>query len=381
LNANIKTDWNARRIYKFRSDFEFQTDYLTKDSQEQFQFNPASFYFEAKTNPLKWRAGFQTIVPEGPDILNPADVIHSKNWIDPMSPTHLSSLGLSVSQEIDAWQWEAFFIPRQTEPVLPGDYSPWWPREKRLPIESQNTEIRVPEGVAYKVNEPTELNQALKNSFMLRLLRKSENFEFQTVFYEGFSQDPHLLTVSTLTLIATGSKEILQLDSPVLLMPLYYKHRVAAMTFVFPFESWAIKGGANWMKPLGDDSRIPGERSTGVLGFEKSFETRKGLVTAILQYQGQNRQDKNQISFLRSIYESAYSLAFRIPWGEETQFLGGVIYDSIGKSSILRLSASRRLTDSWTADLEGNFLQGPEDTLLGLYGNHDRYGLGFTYHW
>lgn len=382
FDGNLKFDWSTRsKQFRFKSDLDFRTDYLSKDSVEQFQGNPSQFYLETKTGSVKWRAGYQTIIPEGPDLLNPADVIHSKNWIDPTNPEHLSSLGLSLSQEVDEWQWEAFFIPRQTEPVLPGDRSPWWPRNKRLPIESENAQFLVHQDTKYKILDPVDPNQALKNNFALRAGRKSESFEFQTVYYEGLSQDPNLLIASTLTLVQSDPFLIVQLDSPAELYPFYFKQRVAAGTFMIPRGSWAIRGGANWIKALGDDARLPGERSTSVLGIEKSFDTRKGMITTILQYQAQKRQNTDQISFMRSIFENAWSLGFRIPWGEETQFLGGVIYDTIGKSSVYRLNASRRLTDSLSFGLEGTLLQGPEETMLGLYDKYDRYGLSFTYHW
>jgi hypothetical protein len=80
FDGSIKFDWTARnRIFKLKSDLEFTTDYLSEDSKEQFRGNPEQLYVEAKTGLLKFRGGFQTIVPEGPDILNPADLFHVKN--------------------------------------------------------------------------------------------------------------------------------------------------------------------------------------------------------------------------------------------------------------------------------------------------------------
>lgn len=381
LNANFKLDWSNRKALKVRSDLDLRTDSFSKDSKEKFQFNPRQFFFEADTASIQWRAGYQTIIPEGPDFLNPADVIHSKSWIDPISPDHLSSLGLSVSQEVDVFHWEVFYIPKQTTAILPGERSPWWPREKRLPIESDDMELQIPDNVQYRVTDSVELNEALRNNFAFRFQVRAESFESQFVYYEGLAQEPYLLADLDATLIATTPQLVLLLNSPVHLRPLYFKQRVLAGTFMIPFESWALRGGANWIKPLSDDSRVPGESGTGVLGVEKSFETRKGLVTLILQHAAQKRQAKNQISFLRSIYENAWSFGFRVPWGDEIQFLGGVIFDTVGKSSVYRVGSSIRLTDSWTSELEANLLDGPEDTLLGLYKNHDRFGIGFTFHW
>jgi hypothetical protein len=370
----LMTDWKASKSWRWRSDLELQTDQLTKDSEEKTQFNPKHFYLEHKSwRGVILRAGYQTIVPDGPDILNPADVIHSKNWKDPTSPRHLGSAGLSLSQEVDEWQWEIFVIPKQTKPILPGEQSAWWPREKRLPIESEFiSEARIPADIEYKIDDEVEIDRALSNNVTVRFQRKSEAFEGQLVFYEGLSQDPHLFF--------NASSTNFVLDSPVKLIPFYFRHQVIAATFVLPFSSWSLKGGGNWIKPKGTDARLPGEESTNVIGIEKNFETRKGMVTILVQHEGQKRQAKDQISFLRSIYENAWSLGLRIPWGEDWQIIAGGIYDSVGKSSVAKLAITRRLTDSLSLTVDGQWLSGPEETMLGLYDKYDNSSLDLTYH-
>lgn len=374
LDLNLKTDWKSKRQWRFRSDLELITDQASKDSEEGARFNPKNFLIENRSTPVTVKLGIQSLVPEGPDILNPADVILSKDWKDPTNPQSLGSAGLSLSQEWNEWQWEAFYIPRQNEPRLPGEQSPWWPREKRLPIESEFiNEARIPADLDYKVADPVEINQALQNNFAFRLQRKSEALEAQLVYYQGLSQDPHLFF--------NASSTNFVFESPVTLIPFYYRHQVVAGTFVLPIGTWSFKGGANWIKPVGTDERLPGEESTSVLGVEKNIETRKGIITLMLQHEEQKRQAQDQISFLRSLFENAWSLGLRIPWGEDTQLLGGVIYDTVGKSSVSKVSLSRRFTDSFSVNLDGQWLEGPEETLVGLYTKYDRYGLGFTYYW
>ena len=380
FNSDLKFDLKSKSSGRFKADLEFQTDQVSKDAAEKFRFNPRSLYLEKKSSMVVMRAGFQTIIPEGPDFLNPADVIHSKDWKDPTNPRSLGSAGISLSHEGSIWQWEAFFIPVQTKPRFPGDRSPWWPRGKRIPIESNDTEFQVPSDIKYTVTDGEDINHSLSNNYALRLGGKGVSFEGQLVFYEGLSQDPNVVIDSSGTLIALSPKLILLMNSPVILKPLFFKHRALAGTFVVPLETWSIKGGASQTKPVGDDSRLPGEVMTGVLGFEKNFETSKGLVTLILQHEVQRREAKNQISFLKSIYENAWALGFRIPWGEDLQFLGGFIFDTVGKSSLARLGANLRLSDAISLEIDSQFLQGPEETLLGLYDKYDSLSLGLTYH-
>ena len=383
FNGDLKFDWKSQPTkpqWRFKTEFEFQTDQVSKDSFEKFRFNPRNFYLENKSSTVVLRAGYQTIIPEGPDFLNPADVIHSKDWKDPTNPISLASAGISLSQEGSVWQWEAFYIPQQTKPRLPGDRSPWWPRGQRIPIESNDTEFQVPADTKYVVGDGEDINNSLTNNYALRLGGKNAVFEGQLVFYEGLAQDPNVIINSSGTLLSLAPKLTLLMNSPVNLKPLYFKHRAVAGTFVLPFETWSVKGGINRTKPLSDDARLPGEVISGVLGFEKNFETSKGLLTFIFQHEMQRLEAKNQISFLKSIYQKAWTLGFRIPWGDDLQFLGGIIYDTIGKSSLARLGASFRCNDSLSLEIEGQVLQGPEEALLGLYDKYDSVSLGLTYH-
>jgi len=165
------------------------------------------------------------------------------------------------------------------------------------------------------------------------------------------------------------------------LKPLYYRHQALAGTFVIPFESWAIRGGINWLKPQGSDERVPKETTLMVAALEKSIETPIGLVTGIADYVRQERQNADQISFLRSVFEEAVTFGLRVPYGEETTFFGGGLYDLVGSSSMYKIAASHRLTPSWSAEAGAQFLQGPSETLVGLYDRYDSYQLKMMYYW
>ena len=241
LNFQWKLDVKSQKVWRFKSELEFQTDQITKDPAEKFRFNPRSFYLENRSSEITLRAGYQTILPDGPDFLNPADVIHSKDYKDPTHPKSLGTAGISLSHEGTDWQWEAFYIPQQTKPKFPGDRSPWWPRGKRIPIESDDTEFQVPADIKYQVSEGEEIGKALTQNYALRLGHKAASFETQLVYYEGLSQDPNLVIDSSGTLLALSPRLILIMNSPVILKPLFYRHRVFAGTFVLPLETWAIK--------------------------------------------------------------------------------------------------------------------------------------------
>ena len=372
--ANLNLEKKLHPKLRLRSDFWMRSDFFARDASESFQFIPKNLYLQFKSKSLTTRLGFQTLQLDGPDLVNPADVVHAKNWIDPTAPVTMSSAGLSFSQEKSDWNWEVFYVPRQTPAVLPGAHSPWLPRENRLPIESEETEIQIPNNVEYQYLGSKTVNQALNHNVTFKIQKKTDSFEAQFVYTNGLSHSPYLLTRVTGTLLSVNP-DVIAVTSPVKLIPFYYRHHALAGTFNIPLGTWAIHGGMNWMKPQGSDERIPDETTLGVIGVEKSFETRLGMVTTIFDYVRQKRQDADQISFLRSIMEEAVTGGLRIPLGEETQVFAGGLYDLVGKSSLYKATFTQRMNSSLSVEAQGQILQGPTKSLIGLYQRHDSYQL------
>ncbi len=380
LSTNLNLENKINSQWRFRSDSWIRSDFFARDARENFQFVPKNLYLQRKTKSLTYRFGYQTLQLDGPDLVNPADIVHAKNWVDPTAPVAMSSAGISLSDESDEWNWEVLYVPRQTPPVLPGAHSPWLPRKNRLPIESADTEIRIPDNVEYQYLGAKTLNHALNHNISLKVQRKTDVLETQFLYYNGLSQSPYLLTRVTGTLLSVNP-DVIQVSSPVKLIPLYYRQHAVAGTFNLPMGSWAIHGGMNYLKPQGSDERIPKETTLGVMGFEKSLETSFGMVTGILDYVRQKRQNADQISFLRSIMEEAVTGGVRIPIGEETQIFAGGLYDLVGHSSLYKISATRRMTNSLSVEAQGQMLQGPKKTLIGLYQNYDSYQVRLVWSW
>ncbi len=379
LTANLNLEKKISPSWKFRSDTWIRSDFFARDSSEVFQYVPKNLHFQHKSTFVS-KFGFQTMQLDGPDLVNPADIVHSKNWIDPSAPITQSSAGLSISREKSEWSWEFLYVPRQTTAVLPGSHSPWLPRKNRLPIESEDSEIRIPDNVEYQYSGSKVLNDALNHNVSLKLKHSSDKFDGQFLYYNGLSHSPYLLTRVSGNLISVNP-EIIEVNGTVRLVPLHYRHHVLAGTFNIPLDSWGIHGGMNWQRPQGKDDRIPGETTLFVMGVEKSFETKWGTITGILDYVRQKRQDENQISFLRSIMEEAVTGGVRIPVGEETQIFAGGLYDLAGGSSMYKASVSHRLTSSLSMEAQGQILNGPGDTLVGLYRKHDSYQLKLIWSW
>lgn len=377
--GNLNLEKKINSSLKFRSETWVRSDFFARDASEVFQYVPKNLYLQHKSFVLT-KFGYQTMQLSGPDLVNPADVVHSKNWVDPTAPITQSSAGLSFSQEKSDWSWEILYVPRQTVALLPGSRSPWLPRKNRLPIESQDTEVRIPDDVEYQYLGSKTLNRALNHNVTLKFNKSTDNFDGQFLYYNGLSHSPFLQTRITGNLLSVNP-EVIEVTSTVRLIPLYYRHHVLAGTFNIPLNSWGIHGGFNWQKPQGKDERIPGETTLLVAGIEKSFETNWGAITGLVDYVRQKRQDENQISFLRSIMEEAVTGGVRIPLGEETQIFAGGLYDLVGGSSMYKASVGHRFSSSLSVEAQGQVMNGSGDTLIGLYRRYDSYQLKLIWSW
>lgn len=377
-NQNYGIEVSPKFSKRFSSDFKFlfqaksNSDFAAKDSSDNFQFTEKNIYLDYSPSQFTLKIGVQTLTPDGPDVVNPMDVIHAKNYKNPLNPETIGSVGVSLTQDLSEFSWQIFLIPKQTYNRLPGEKSIWWPREKRLPIESAYlSEAVIPQNMEYHITDGVEIDSASKANFLVKAQMIKPAIESAIIYYEGLAQEPKLfLSANTTNFV---------LDSPVTLIPFYFRHRVVAASWSMPLSSFNFTGGANWMKPMGTDSRLPGEESTAVLGIEKNQEFKFGMVTWLVEYVTQNRQVKDQVSFLRSIFERAWVLGVRLPINEKHEILTGLTYDTIGKSSVLKFNYKYRFTDSLSMDLTTQQLQGPDSSMVGLYKNYDQYGCGLSY--
>ena len=374
FQISSRADYKSR-AFKLKSDFTFQNQ--TPDTILQIK----NLYFEVPQGGFKTRWGYQTLQIDGPDFANPAKVMNAENWTDPTNPLTLASLGVSVSLEYVQWQFDFLYIPQQTSTVLPHQKSPWWPRQKRLLIESEDTELKIPDDIQYEIRKNEMIDDADLNNFVFVMKQKSESIETQLVLYDGLSTNPFILTELTASVISLNPTQILLLESPVILKPIGYRHFVTAGTFLIPFDTWSLKGGLQFSKPKNSDERIPDSTQSATLGIEKNWDTSLGVTTHIFQLTHEPTAEKSQLSFLRSIFAKAVCYGVRIPLNDESDVLAAIIYDTIGKSSVHRSQFNFRMSESTSFSLAGQWLSGPKETLLNIYEDYDSYSAQITYHW
>lgn len=369
---NLSLQWG--NSFSFTAEAALIHDIDAKSSQNRQQFLPKNFFFQYQKGSYTLKFGTQLATISVTDFLNPFDVIHAKDFKNPTNPESMGSDGFSISRDSGEFIGSVLYIPLQRVGVLPAETSPWWPREKRLPIENSFVqEAALPASLEYQITGGEELQRARSNNWMIRGQWIFPRFESALQFYEGLAQDPHVFV--------TANSTNFILDSPVILTPFYYKHQVTSLSFNFLLESWNIKIAGNRSQALGSDSRLPEAESSAVFAIEKNQEFKFGMLTWVFENTRQFRKSQNQISFLRSVFENAWILGSRIPIYDNHQVLIGLVYDSVGRSNLIRANYKYRVSDHWSVESEAQALQGPQETLLGLYEKYDQVSAKLSYIW
>lgn len=335
-------------------------------------------YAELSNAFLEWhpdttqvRIGWQSIHWEGTDILNLADVVNAKNYLRPLNPVPRSSPTIRISREFETWDFDLIYIPKKASHLYPSNKSYWLPRNRKIVLENQNTEVVVPNDIDYELKENEVLNSADINNVGARVNYRGL-FDFNLFFFEGANISGTLILDGVPLEISPAT--VIQLTSPVRITPLEYRQRVygGVMTKTF-WDSWILRLSASNTKPLGLDERLPSPQDSFVVSLEHTTEVmRKSVILSLGAYEVR-KLDTNQLALLRSVFSKAYSFSGRLEWSEETSILWAYVYDSIGKSSLTHVEWDHRLSGRWSLGYSFDLFDGNKETLLGSYRDYDLY--------
>ncbi len=331
-----------------------------------------NLYGEWKNQYVTARLGWQTIDWEGTDIFNPADVINSKNYTRPMTPISRASPTLRVSAELNSFEWDMILIPRKSGNAYPNNKNYWLPRNKRILVDSGNTEIIIPDSIDYELRPPIILSEANKDNFGTRLNYRGLSLDIGLFYFEGAN------TSGTLILEGVPQevfpKSSILLTSPIAVTPIEYKQKTYGLTVTKPFlDSWILRLSGAYTQPLAVDERVPKPQDTAVVAFEKSSTIfKKSVITSLAVYRIR-KSDINQVTLLRSVFANALSFSGRLEVSEESSWLWAFVFDLLGKSNLSHLEWSYRINNLISIGASTDQFEGPPETLIGSYSNFDIY--------
>lgn len=376
-NAGIELQFDSR--YRFNSVWSFQfapwarSDGATPyDSEKnQFDINELNLGLEGKWGQL--RAGISRLTWEGTDVLNPMDVIHAKNWRDPFEIKTRGSAGLFYSTQVNAFSFDAVFIPKQTEMLLPDKDSPWWPRKFAIPIQTDEYILRLPDEMDYVIDEPVELNDALKNNGGLRLQYLGESFDIALAGFEGSASPPILLpTQLSFTAIEIYPRTVLLLKSPLHIQPLYFRQRVLATNTTWTVSSWIFRFAGQHVQPLGDDPRLSRWSQYGVVAIEKPILIGSHEPIFLLQGASVKKAETGGLSMLSNLLDSSLMAGVRWALSDTCVWTSAFFQEQTEYSSFFHNELTWTFKESWQTQLVSDQLQGKAGTVLGTYQDNSR---------
>jgi hypothetical protein len=352
--------------------------------------------FEGKFGNYHFQGGTFIKVWEGTDGLNPMDIASMKNYRDPLASESLSSLGITMAGGEGFFTWDVLYVPRQTPSRLPGEKSPWLPRQATLPLEKDTTQLLVPAEPRYEILDREEHDHALDHNVGLRLQLHGKSWDFSLAGFEGAAQTPYLLPIVSGTAItASPGHTTIQMNNPIQIRPIDYRRRTIAGALVYTRDTWIFRLAGNHDQPIGDnpieeisathntnpadDPALPSWSEQFVAGLEKTVTIREQTVIFSLQGSYGQSPESSSLMSAADIFRRAVLAGFRWPWSDELTFGFAALYNTEGRGEFGRLSAQKKLNDPTTLEIYAEGLDGPDDSLLGVLRDQKRAGVSLTY--
>jgi hypothetical protein len=378
LNLDHQTKW--RRIWGFNFSPYIISDPLNESTPEQFHFEAKELSFDYKKSSTRLKLGISTVNWEGTDFLNPMDIVSPKIYFDPLNSEKRGSAGLFYSDKVASVGFDFVYIPVQSHAKLPGDNSPWWPRDVNLPTQNNDVELLLPENPEYKVLGRETLNQADEHNVALRLQYQGDSFDLSIAGFIGASQTPILQPIVTGTLIDAGPpKRVIQINSLIEVQPIYYKVSTGAFALTKTFDSFILRLSAHHIQPLGRDTRLPSWSELGVLSIEKNINLRKSTLTLLAQMISSREAESDSLSLLSSLTKRSAGLGFRWPFAEKWTWISAAFHETVTESSYIHSDLAWSFADGFSQGLAVDVFTGKDISTLGAYDKNDRIILKTNY--
>lgn len=345
---------------------------LTGTRQQQFVLDPRAFYLEYAPT-FGWvRAGYMTMKWEGTDGLNPMDIASMKDWSDPLSTESRASAALAVGKSGDRFDFEAAYIPFQTVWLLPGVRSAWLPRRLAFPLRTDAFEVRLPNRVEYRYAPTVELDGARLHNYTTRLQYRPGFVDLALAYYEGLSDAPALQPSLDVVPIQVTPKPIFQLLSPAEITPIAYRVRTVAGFASRTFGEWIFRAATRYDQPIGNDSRVPSWSQYTVAGVERSFQVGDDTVTTLLEAAFVRAPEGPTLLSIRDVFHQTILFGLRFPHGENWLGTLSGFKSTRDSSYYAKFELGYRWSDHWRTDGTLELLDGPPESLPGVFGGNDR---------
>ena len=346
--------------------------------QRQVLLDPRSAYLELSFSQNWFRAGFMTFKWEGTDGLNPMEIATMKDWSDPLNSQTRASGAVAYGRSGENYDLEVAYIPWQTRSLLPGEKSAWLPRQATFPLRTDEFELLLPQEVNYRYGEHQSLNDPRKHNATGRFQLRTSFGDMAVGYYEGLADTPAVVPTLNVVPVQVNPKQIFSLLNPVEVLPYDYRVRTVSGLYSKPLGPWILRLAARYDSPIGDDENIPSWSQNTVAGFERSFDLGPNTITAILQAAWVRVPESTSLLSVRDVFNRTILLGLRYPVGENWVFVYSAMASTRDASYFTRLDGSYRLNDNWKLNGTLEAIDGPSESLLGVFGRNDRATIGIS---
>lgn len=373
----LKTQYKLNCDYRIQADGWFKYDGLNESPSEVTQAELDELSFEWRDGGRRIKLGYSIRVWEGTDVVNPMDVIHSRNYTDPLNSRLRSAPGLFYDDSWGDFSWDFTYLIKQQNSKLPGENSQWYPRRLYLPLEISGYRVLLPSDLRYRVYDDIEVESALDNNIALRLQYQGSTFGLSVAGYEGTAATPYLSPDIVLDVSATDNE--LTARTPIGIQPYNYRQRVLAASMVWTWGSWILRAAGHHMQPLAKGENIPNWSQLGVVGIEKTFFLGDQMFILLVQAIGSERPESGGLSMLESLYKESYMAGLRWTISEKWTWLQAFFQEQEGYSHFYHSEIDFNFAPAWNLKFQADFFQGPPPSVLGTYSNNDQVILKTSY--
>ena len=212
------------------------------NENNESSFQPNEAYLGVYSAKLSSKFGYFQMKKEGPDIFDPFDYQQPKNYLDLMSPHKLPLLGAKFEYEVNSYSLiEATYIYKNTVPIIPSINSPWYPRENKIPTQSENVNLVMPQDVQYKIaTNKEETDSTLNHNYIVKTKVQTNFLDFIFQFAETLSHTPTITPVLTGNLISTNPTYEIELNNPIEINVAWKKVKNYGFGLIKPIEKYRL---------------------------------------------------------------------------------------------------------------------------------------------
>lgn len=297
-------------------------------------------------------------------LFSPLNFVDTVSYWSPLNAKKITSPTLRFMYKTKKIRFFASYMPKRFENILPGNKTPWIPTKLPESLSDGGDTLLLPDEPNYTIGRREIIDNALDNNFVTGFRLKLKPFLAQIIYYQGVDTDPTVdLNLTLNTIVATEGSRVLQIESPINVIPIYQKVKRLGLSvrYTLPFK-WRLLYEGNISK--GDENVRQGyrESQTHTAGLEWGVPIGKTLLLGVIQAYKSINSNESSLGFV-SPFKEAY--LFGANWKYQKYDLSGGYFTSKSlKISLYSFKVGYELRKNLSVSLSANILDGVVAELL-----------------